>query len=84
MLFHSLILGALPLSVYGYGREVTNRIGFPVLIGDFLKNKNPNLVCFHEISIVFNYEGLDVVFTVYLLFFWKGGEVSFVIWVFRP
>jgi len=54
-----------------------------VLMGDFLIDKNANLVWFHEISIVFNYEGLDVVFTVYLLF-GKGGEVSFVTWVFRP
>ena len=43
-----------------------------MLMGDFLKDKNADLFWFHEISIVFNYEGLDVVFTVYLLFFGRG------------
>jgi len=74
MLFHSPRLGALSISVGGYGREVIISIGFPVLMGDFLKDKNANLVWFHDIHKLLSImTGLDVVFAYRLFVLWDGG-----------
>ena len=52
------------------------RIGFSCVSGGFpKKQKMPTWFGFHELQIVFSImRGLDVVFTIYLLFE-KGGEV---------
>src|ERR1700761_9621874 len=78
MLFHSPRLEALPLSVCGYGREVIIRIGFSCVDGGFpKKTKMPTWFGFMKYQLFFGYEGLDVVFTVYLSFFWKGVNFFF-------
>ncbi|KAG0636149.1 hypothetical protein HOY80DRAFT_979020 [Tuber brumale] len=79
ILFCSPRLGALPPLIWGYGRETTTiRIEFSCVDGGFpKKQKMPTWFGFMNYKLFSIISGLDVVFTIYLLFGKGGDEVGF-------